>query len=56
LIPSASSIQHAQVLIAAVNRDWGEARGNYDELRFFTGLRPSEARDREHSSQDPGDY
>lgn len=22
--------------------DWGEAQGNYDELRFFTGLRPSE--------------
>jgi len=22
--------------------DWGEAVGNYDEFRFFTGLRPSE--------------
>jgi hypothetical protein len=22
--------------------DWGEAHGNYDELRFFTGLRPLE--------------
>jgi integrase len=22
--------------------DWGEAQGNYDELGFFTGLRPSE--------------
>jgi integrase len=21
---------------------WGEAQGNYDEFRFFTGLRPSE--------------
>jgi integrase len=21
---------------------WGEAQGNYDELRFFTGMRPSE--------------
>jgi integrase len=30
------------VLIAALHRDWGEAQGNYDELRFFTGLRPSE--------------
>ncbi len=30
------------MLIAAVHRDWGEAQGNYDELRFFTGLRPSE--------------
>ena len=26
----------------ALHRDWGEAQGNYDELRFFTGLRPSE--------------
>jgi hypothetical protein len=30
------------VLIAALHGDWGEAQGNYDELRFFTGLRPSE--------------
>jgi integrase len=36
------SIQDAEVLIAALHRDWGEAPGNYDELRFFTGLRPSE--------------
>lgn len=36
------SIQDAQVLIAALHRDWGAAQGNYDELRFFTGLRPSE--------------
>jgi integrase len=36
------SIQDAEVLIAALHRDWGEAQGNYDELRFFTGLRPSE--------------
>jgi hypothetical protein len=26
----------------AIHREWGEAQGNYDELRFFTGLRPSE--------------
>jgi hypothetical protein len=26
----------------SLHRDWGEAQGNYDELRFFTGLRPSE--------------
>jgi integrase len=32
----------AEVLIAAIHRDWGEAQGNYDEFRFFTGLRPSE--------------
>jgi integrase len=36
------SIQDAEVLIAAIHGDWGEAQGNYDELRFFTGLRPSE--------------
>jgi integrase len=29
-------------LIAALHRDWGEAQGNYDEFRFFTGMRPSE--------------
>ncbi len=29
-------------MIAAIHRDWGEAQGNYDEFRFFTGLRPSE--------------
>ena len=28
--------------LAAIHRDWGEAQGNYDEFRFFTGLRPSE--------------
>jgi len=37
------SIQDAEVLIAAIHADWGEAQDNYDELRFFTGLRPSEA-------------
>lgn len=26
----------AEVLIAAIHRDWGEAQGNYDEFRFFT--------------------
>ena len=36
------SIQDAEVLIAAIHHDWGEAQGNYDEFRFFTGLRPSE--------------
>jgi integrase len=36
------SIQDAETLIAAIHRDWGEAQGNYDESRFFTGLRPSE--------------
>jgi integrase len=32
----------AETFIAALHRDWGEAHGNYDEFRFFTGLRPSE--------------
>src|SRR5205823_12369813 len=36
------SIQDAEALIAALHADWGEAQGNYDEFRFFTGLRPSE--------------
>jgi integrase len=36
------TIQEAEALIAAVHRDWGEAQGNYDEFRFFTGLLPSE--------------
>jgi len=36
------SIQDAETLIAAIHCDWGEAQGNYDEFRFFTGLRPSE--------------
>lgn len=36
------SIREAERLIAALHRDWGEAQGNYDEFRFFTGLRPSE--------------
>jgi integrase len=35
-------MQDAETLIAAIHRDWGEAQGNYDEFRFFTGLRPSE--------------
>ena len=36
------TIQEAEALIAAIHRDWGEVQGNYDEFRFFTGLRPSE--------------
>jgi integrase len=36
------SIQDAEVFIAALHRDWGDAYAHYDELRFFTGLRPSE--------------
>lgn len=36
------SIREAEDLIVAIRHDWGEAQGNYDEFRFFTGLRPSE--------------
>ena len=36
------SIQDAATFIAALHREWGETQGNYDEFRFFTGLRPSE--------------
>ncbi len=36
------SLEDAETLIAALRRDWGDAQANYDELRFFTGLRPSE--------------
>jgi integrase len=36
------TIQEAETLIVTMHRDWGEAQGNYDEFRFFTGLRPSE--------------
>jgi len=35
-------IAEAELLIAAIHRDWGETQGNYDEFRFFSGLRPSE--------------
>lgn len=40
--PDPFTIQEAEALIAAIHRDWGEVQGNYDEFRFFTGLRPSE--------------
>jgi integrase len=35
-------MQDAEMLITAIHRDWGEAQSNYDEFRFFTGMRPSE--------------
>jgi hypothetical protein len=35
-------IQDAEVLIAAIQRDWGEAQATYDEFRFFTGCDRSE--------------
>jgi integrase len=36
------TIQDAETLIAAIHWHWGEAQGNYDEFRLFTGMRPSE--------------
>ena len=36
------NFDEAETLIAAIRRDWGDAQANYDEFRFFTGLRPSE--------------
>ena len=36
------SIQEAELLISKLHADWSEAIGNYDEFRFFIGLRPSE--------------
>ena len=40
--PDPFRIGEAEQLIAAIRADWGEAQANYDEFRFFTGLRPSE--------------
>lgn len=40
--PDSFRIQDTEHFIAAIHSDWGEAQGNYDEFRFFTGLRPSE--------------
>lgn len=36
------AVDEAARLIAAIHGDWGEAQGNYDEFRFFTGRQPSE--------------
>ncbi|HEY4211556.1 MAG TPA: DUF3596 domain-containing protein [Steroidobacteraceae bacterium] len=40
--PDPFRIFEAEALVAGIHQDWGEAQGNYDEFRFFTGLRPSE--------------
>jgi integrase len=40
--PDPFRIQDAETLITAIHDDWGAAQGNYDEFRFFTGMRPSE--------------
>lgn len=36
------SVHDAEQFILALHVDWGEAEGNFHELRFFTGLRPCE--------------
>lgn len=36
------TIEEAEEIIRALHQAWGEATGNYDEFRFFTGLRQSE--------------
>ena len=46
LPPDPFTIQEAETIIAAIHHDWGEAQGNYEEFRFFTGLL---LRNRSHS-------
>ena len=36
------TLEEVETLVAALRKDWGDAQTNYDEFRFFTGLRPSE--------------
>jgi integrase len=36
------TIQEGETIIARSRAEFGEAHGNYEEFRFFTGLRPSE--------------
>lgn len=36
------TVQEAEQLIRGIHTEWGEAIGNFDEFRFFTGLRQSE--------------
>jgi integrase len=36
------TIQEAETIITRSHAEFGEAHGNYEEFRFFTGLRPSE--------------
>ena len=40
--PDPFRIQEAEALIVGIHQDWGEAERSFHELRFFTGLRPSE--------------
>jgi len=36
------TVQEAETLILKIHSEWGEPIGNFDEFRFFTGLRQSE--------------
>jgi len=36
------TVEEAETIIRALHQVWGEVTGNYDEFRFFTGLRQSE--------------
>ena len=36
------TLEEVETLVAALRKHWGDAQANYDEFRFFTGLRPSE--------------
>jgi integrase len=36
------TIQEGETIIARAHAEFGEAHGNYEEFRFFTGVRPSE--------------
>ena len=36
------TVEEAEAIIAGVHTEFGEAAGNFDELRFFSGLRQSE--------------
>ena len=40
--PDPFTLPEAELIIARSHQEFGEAHGNYEELRFFTGLRPSE--------------
>lgn len=40
--PDPFGVRDAETLIAKLHEDWGPAQGNFDELRFFTGLRTCE--------------
>lgn len=38
------TIQEAEIIIARSHTEFGAAHGNYEEFRFFTGLRPAGSR------------